>query len=170
MGDDRLSNASEDGAADDTVDAAALRFRRNDEAHRYEAVFGSEVAGYAEFVLRPPARIVFTHTVTEPAFTGHGIATRLRRVGTQRCPGPRASHRSAVPVHHQLPGDAPPVRRRPRGALPHQQERRPGSAHACGRDSGGEVRRAAPHRPVSGWQVDQFEVAERCHLRHHRVA
>ncbi|KQW06231.1 hypothetical protein ASC66_06795 [Leifsonia sp. Root4] len=77
MGDDRLSNASEDGAADDTVDAAALQLRRNDEAHRYEAVLGSDVAGYAEFVLRPPNRIVFTHTVTEPAFTGHGIATRL---------------------------------------------------------------------------------------------
>lgn len=52
-------------------------FRRNDELHRYEALVGTDVAAYAEFKLAPPARIIFTHTVSEKAYAGKGIATRL---------------------------------------------------------------------------------------------
>ena len=39
-----------------------------------------------------------------------------------------------------------------------------------GRDCRGEVRGAAPHRPVSGREVDEFEVAQGGDLGHHRVA
>lgn len=61
----------------ESADTPALTIRRNDEASRYEAIVGTDVAGYAEFRLRPPSRIVFTHTVTEPAYLGRGIATQL---------------------------------------------------------------------------------------------
>lgn len=54
-----------------------LEFRRNDELRRYEATVGTDVAAFAEFVLARPSRIVFTHTVSEKAYAGRGIATRL---------------------------------------------------------------------------------------------
>ncbi|AMB59177.1 GNAT family N-acetyltransferase [Microterricola viridarii] len=60
-------------SADDTT----VIIRRNDEAHSYEALVGTDVAAYAEYRLRPAERIVFTHTVTEEAFTRRGIATQL---------------------------------------------------------------------------------------------
>lgn len=54
-----------------------LEFRRNDDLHRYEAIAGTEVAAFAEFVFARPSRIIFTHTVSEKAYAGRGIATRL---------------------------------------------------------------------------------------------
>lgn len=74
MGNLDHTHSSHDDAAGGTE---TVVFRRNDEEHRYEAIVGDEVAGYAEFQLKEPSRIVFTHTVSEPAFAGRGIATRL---------------------------------------------------------------------------------------------
>ena len=55
-----------------------VRIARNDEAHRYELFVGDELAGFAEYRLRP-GRIVFIHTVVDPAFEGRGLGSRLAR-------------------------------------------------------------------------------------------
>ena len=55
-----------------------VRIARNDEAHRYELFVGDELAGFAEYRLRP-GRIVFIHTVVDPAFEGQGLGSRLAR-------------------------------------------------------------------------------------------
>ena len=55
-----------------------VRIDRNDEAHRYELFVGDELAGFAEYHLRP-GRIVFIHTVVDPAFEGRGLGSRLAR-------------------------------------------------------------------------------------------
>jgi len=48
------------------------------EAQRYEARVGGTLAAFAEYRLRP-GRIIFTHTETDPAFRGHGVADVLVR-------------------------------------------------------------------------------------------
>ncbi|PPL19585.1 GNAT family N-acetyltransferase [Microterricola pindariensis] len=68
---------SESTVQPEAVDTSTVTIRRNDEASRYEALVGADVAAYAEYRLRPSERIVFTHTVTEEAFTRRGIATQL---------------------------------------------------------------------------------------------
>lgn len=45
---------------------------------RYEARVDGQLAAFAEYRLRP-GRIVFTHTETDPAFRGHGVADVLVR-------------------------------------------------------------------------------------------
>ena len=55
-----------------------VMFRNNEEASRYEAVVGDEVAGFAEYMLYPGV-IVFPHTVVESKFEGQGIGSRLAR-------------------------------------------------------------------------------------------
>jgi predicted GNAT family acetyltransferase len=55
-----------------------VRITRNDDASRYELFLGSELAGFAEYRLRP-GRIVFIHTVVDPAFKGRGLGSRLAR-------------------------------------------------------------------------------------------
>ena len=87
-----------------TRDGRPILFRRNDELHRYEAVVNDEVAAFAEYVLRPPARMVFTHTVSEPAFAGQGIATRLVEwsLGDARDSGKRIVPRCPFVVSYLL--------------------------------------------------------------------
>ena len=55
-----------------------VRIARNEEAHRYELFVGDELAGFAEYRLRP-GRIVFIHTVVDGAFEGQGLGSRLAR-------------------------------------------------------------------------------------------
>lgn len=43
---------------------------------RYEIHVGDQLAGYADYQL-DAGRITFTHTEIEPAFEGHGLASRL---------------------------------------------------------------------------------------------
>ena len=120
----------------DPADGSTLTIRRNDEAHRYVALVGTDVAAYAEFRLRPSERIVFTHTVTEPAYARCGIAAQLvewaltdaRDRGetiVPRCP----FMVSYLKMHHQFgtpwnaPSTAEPKRKPPvgQGGDPYRQ-------------------------------------------------
>lgn len=56
-----------------------VRFRRDDEARRYEMTLDGELAGFAEFRIRPENRIVFTHTVVLPGHEGEGLGSMLAR-------------------------------------------------------------------------------------------
>jgi len=60
-------------------DEAPLTIRDDREASRFEAVDESGVvAGFAAY-RRSPDRIVFTHTVVDDAFEGHGVGSTLVR-------------------------------------------------------------------------------------------
>lgn len=50
----------------------------NPEQSRFELRVAGEMAGRAEYRLRP-GRVVFTHTEVDPAFQGRGLAGRLAR-------------------------------------------------------------------------------------------
>jgi uncharacterized protein len=50
----------------------------NAEASRYEAYVGVELAGFANYRIRPDA-IVFTHTEVDDAFEGKGVGSALVR-------------------------------------------------------------------------------------------
>ena len=52
--------------------------RDNPGQHRYEIHVGGQLAGFAEYRL-DGQRITFTHTQTEPAFNGRGLARQLVR-------------------------------------------------------------------------------------------
>ena len=56
----------------------SVRIERDDEAQRYEMFVGDALAGRVEFHLRP-GRIVFIHTIIDPAFEGQGLGSRLAR-------------------------------------------------------------------------------------------
>ena len=45
---------------------------RSDEKERYEITVDGGVAGYTEFVLASPGRVIYPHTETDPAFGGRG--------------------------------------------------------------------------------------------------
>jgi uncharacterized protein len=48
------------------------------DAHRYEALAGGAVAGFAAYRLSP-GRIVFTHTEVDDAYEGQGVGSALVR-------------------------------------------------------------------------------------------
>jgi predicted GNAT family acetyltransferase len=50
----------------------------NPAEHRYEARIDGELAGFAEYALRPGS-IVFFHTEVDPAFEGKGVGSTLVR-------------------------------------------------------------------------------------------
>jgi predicted GNAT family acetyltransferase len=52
------------------------RVRNNPDARRYEILAGDVVAGYSEYRAAGD-RIIFTHTVVQPAFGGRGIGSQL---------------------------------------------------------------------------------------------
>jgi predicted GNAT family acetyltransferase len=47
---------------------------RNDETHRYELRVGDALAGFTEFIKDTHGRLVFPHTLVDPAFRGQGLA------------------------------------------------------------------------------------------------
>ena len=51
---------------------------RNEEAKRWEAHVGGELAGFAEYQTAPDL-VVFTHTEVDPAFEGQGVGSALAR-------------------------------------------------------------------------------------------
>ncbi|WP_353828505.1 GNAT family N-acetyltransferase [Agromyces sp. SYSU T0242] len=51
---------------------------RDDEARRYRLRLAGEQVGFAEFRAKPD-RIMFFHTVVDPAFEGRGLGTRLAK-------------------------------------------------------------------------------------------
>ncbi len=56
--------------------AAAIRVFDVPEHFRFEIRVDGEVAGFTEY-RRRPGLIAFTHTLIDPRFEGHGLATRL---------------------------------------------------------------------------------------------
>jgi predicted GNAT family acetyltransferase len=82
------------------TDARDLRLSDNVSEQRFEAHLTEQLAGFSEYRLSP-GRIVFFHTLVEPAFEGAGIGSRLVRYElddarargltvTPRCPFVRA--------------------------------------------------------------------------------
>ena len=57
-----------------TADPAVTR---DDAESRYEIRIGDVLAGYTEFRIDTRGRLVFPHTVVDPAFRGKGLATVL---------------------------------------------------------------------------------------------
>ena len=47
---------------------------RNDHPHRYELHVDGVLAGFTEFIVDTHGRLVFPHTVVDPAFRGRGLA------------------------------------------------------------------------------------------------
>ena len=55
-----------------------VEVRHEPERSRWAGYLDGEEAGYAEYVLaEDPARIVFTHTVTDPVYGGRGVASQV---------------------------------------------------------------------------------------------
>ena len=63
------------------------------DASRYEARIGDDVAGFAQY-RRSEGRIVFTHTVVDPAYEGRGVGSSLARDALDDA---RRRHLSVVP-------------------------------------------------------------------------
>lgn len=55
-----------------------VEIRNNSAENRYEAWLDGELAGFAEYQLRPGS-IVFTHTEVDDAFEGQGVGGALAR-------------------------------------------------------------------------------------------
>jgi uncharacterized protein len=53
-----------------------LRIVDNPEKHRYDAVLGETVVGFAEY-RRAAGRLILVHTEVDPAFEGRGFGARL---------------------------------------------------------------------------------------------
>jgi predicted GNAT family acetyltransferase len=65
------------GAA--TPGDAQIQVVDNTASRSYDAVVDGQIAGTIVYERRGDRRIVFTHTVIEPAFRGHGVGTALVR-------------------------------------------------------------------------------------------
>lgn len=63
--------------SEDTQTTGDIEVVRNDEAGRYEVVVDGTVAGFTEFEQDDTGRLVFPHTVVDPAFSGRGLAATL---------------------------------------------------------------------------------------------
>ncbi|MBG0718781.1 N-acetyltransferase [Microbacterium sp. 2C] len=50
---------------------------RSDEKERYEITVDGGVAGFAEFVLASPGRVIYPHTEIDPAYGGRGLGSTL---------------------------------------------------------------------------------------------
>ena len=60
-----------------TAHGAAPRVERNDDEGRYEIWVGEVLAGFTEFTPDSRGRLVFPHTVVDPAFKGQGLGGSL---------------------------------------------------------------------------------------------
>jgi len=67
------------GVADAPSESDRVRIRDNTESRSYDAVLDGQIAGTIVYERTGGARIVFTHTVVEPAFRGRGVGTALVR-------------------------------------------------------------------------------------------
>ena len=107
-------------------DSGELRVIDNPAERRYEALMGDRLAGMAEYRMAGN-RVIFTHTETDPAFAGQGIASRLARgalddvrsrglVMTPKCPF-IAAYVQRHPAYQDLVVSVEDLRRRhePRG-------------------------------------------------------
>jgi predicted GNAT family acetyltransferase len=56
---------------------AEPRVERNDEEGRYEIWLGDVLGGFTEFTPDSHGRLVFPHTVVDPAFKGRGLGATL---------------------------------------------------------------------------------------------
>lgn len=65
-------------AAGTTKDGRSVDIARDDAGKRYTATVDDRVAALAEFIPTDEL-VVFTHTETDPAFEGQGVASRLVR-------------------------------------------------------------------------------------------
>jgi predicted GNAT family acetyltransferase len=63
-------------ASQPTADPAVVN---EEERHRYEITADGQVAGFADYRLRPDGTVIFTHTQIEPAFDGRGLGSVLAR-------------------------------------------------------------------------------------------
>jgi len=61
-----------------TKDGRAVELTRDDEQREFVARVEGRVAARAEF-MQTPELVVFTHTETDPAFEGQGVASQLVR-------------------------------------------------------------------------------------------
>jgi uncharacterized protein len=59
-----------------TRDGRPVEFGRDDEQRRFVATVEGRIAAVAEF-MQTPDLVVFTHTETDPAFEGQGVASQL---------------------------------------------------------------------------------------------
>ena len=50
---------------------------RSDEKERYEITVDGGVAGFTEFVLASPGRVIYPHTEIDPAYGGRGLGSTL---------------------------------------------------------------------------------------------
>ncbi|MEO3862981.1 GNAT family N-acetyltransferase [Acrocarpospora sp. B8E8] len=66
----------------------------NPETHRYEILVEGDVAGFAQYRLRP-GKIVFLHTEIDSAFEGQGLGSQLARAALN---GARDRALSVVPL------------------------------------------------------------------------
>jgi predicted GNAT family acetyltransferase len=71
----RTAGASD---ADEEAAEAELQVVDNPAERRYEALLGEQLAGLAQY-RRAGDRVIFTHTETDPALAGQGIASKLAR-------------------------------------------------------------------------------------------
>jgi hypothetical protein len=63
----------------DTPPEAQVQVSDNTGSRSYDALIDGQVAGTIVYERTGGTRIVFTHTVVEPAFRGHGVGTALVR-------------------------------------------------------------------------------------------
>ena len=61
-----------------TKDGRLIEVARDDDAKRYTGSVEGHVAALAEYIPTPEL-VVFTHTETDPAFEGQGVASQLVR-------------------------------------------------------------------------------------------
>ena len=61
----------------EAVAEPTIETRHDDAADRYEISVDGQVVGFADHRPGPDGVWVFLHTVTEPAFEGRGLASRL---------------------------------------------------------------------------------------------
>jgi len=61
-----------------TKDGRTVEFARDDDHKRYTGSVEGRVAAFAEFIPTPDL-VVFTHTESDPAYEGQGVASQLVR-------------------------------------------------------------------------------------------
>ncbi|MDB5878146.1 MAG: family N-acetyltransferase [Variovorax sp.] len=77
-----------------TTESLDIQIADNPAQHRYEAMLGSELAGFCEYNLLTEA-IMFTHTEVLPAFEGKGVGSALAKHVLDRA---RSDGKHVIPV------------------------------------------------------------------------